>query len=123
MAVPERPDFVETPQPSQPVEVDHGEPAPEPLEQGATQAQPVQPSDQQMAADDTIGAQVPADDTTDDQQTIQVPADQATLHKMAHGDPSDAQTWWAVIWERIIKRAIHFGRRVIVGGNPTNANK
>lgn len=51
---------------------------------------------------------------------IQIPADPQVIHGWATGSPTNSQTWLGVFWERVIKRAVLFGRKVIIG-NPPNA--
>lgn len=50
--------------------------------------------------------------------TIQIPAPQNQLADWSHGSPSSSLTWFATFWLRIIKKALHFGWRVITGSNP-----
>lgn len=45
--------------------------------------------------------------------TIQTPSDQATLTKQAKGDIGNSVTWLAAFWLRVIKKALHFGWKVI----------
>ena len=48
--------------------------------------------------------------------TVQIPAKQSDLDSWAKGSPENALTWFAVFWIRIIKKALHFGWRMIKGG-------
>lgn len=48
--------------------------------------------------------------------TIQIPAPQAQLADWSHGSPSSSLTWLATFWLRMIKKALHFGWRVITKG-------
>ncbi len=45
--------------------------------------------------------------------TIQIPASQQQLEDWAKGNPDNALTWFAVFWIRLIKKALHFGWRMI----------
>ena len=62
-----------------------------------------------------------ADDTSaqDDQAqasqsvTVQIPTTQDQLEDWSHGAPSNALTWFATFWLRLIKKALHFGWRII----------
>lgn len=50
------------------------------------------------------------------QVTIKIPKTKAVLQDQAKGDLKDASTGFAMFWLRMIKKAIHFGKRIIVGG-------
>ena len=54
--------------------------------------------------------------------TVQIPATQAQLDNWTKGPIEDALTWFAVFWVRIIKKAIHFGWRMISGGRTKENN-
>lgn len=45
--------------------------------------------------------------------TIQVPASQQQLDDWTKGNPDNAITWFAVFWIRLIKKALHFGWRMV----------
>jgi hypothetical protein len=45
--------------------------------------------------------------------TVQPPYDQATLAKQSKGSVSSSFTWLAAFWLRIIKKALHFGWKVV----------
>lgn len=47
--------------------------------------------------------------------TFQVPADTATLTSWSKGGISSSLTWFGAFWLRMIKKAVHFGWRVVVG--------
>lgn len=47
--------------------------------------------------------------------TIQIPAAQAQLEDWSHGSPANSLTWFATFWLRLIKKALHFGWRVVTG--------
>jgi hypothetical protein len=49
------------------------------------------------------------------QVTIQVPADPVQLDDWSKGSPFDTLTWFATFWLRMIKKAAHFGWRVVTG--------
>jgi hypothetical protein len=48
--------------------------------------------------------------------TIQTPADLAQLAAWAKGSPKESLTWFATFWLRLIKKALHFGWKVVGGG-------
>ena len=48
--------------------------------------------------------------------TITIPDTPEKLEEMAKGSASDSSTWDGAFWLRIIKKAIHLGRKIIVGG-------
>jgi hypothetical protein len=51
--------------------------------------------------------------------TVQVPASPSQLDEWSKGSPTASLTWFATFWLRIIKKAFHFGWRVITkGGQP-----
>jgi hypothetical protein len=45
--------------------------------------------------------------------TVQPPSDTATLTQQAKGSTTSGATWIAAFWLRIIKKAIHFGWKLI----------
>ena len=45
--------------------------------------------------------------------TVQPPDDQATLHTQAKGSTGSSLTWLAAFWLRIIKKAMHFGWKIL----------
>jgi hypothetical protein len=47
--------------------------------------------------------------------TVQPPSDTVTLTQQAKGDTSSSLTWLAAFWLRIIKKALHFGWRIVSG--------
>ncbi|MDP3994899.1 MAG: hypothetical protein Q8P91_03645 [bacterium] len=49
--------------------------------------------------------------------TVTLPVDQAQLAGPSKGSADDSVTWFTVFWLRMIKKAIHFGWRII-GKNP-----
>jgi hypothetical protein len=50
--------------------------------------------------------------------TVQTPSDVQSLTQQSKGDTTDAITWFAAFWLRIIKKAAYFGWQ-IVGRNNT----
>jgi hypothetical protein len=48
--------------------------------------------------------------------TITIPAAPEKLEDWSKGSPAEAKTWSGFFWLRIIKKAIQFGWRIIVGG-------
>jgi len=45
--------------------------------------------------------------------TITLPADQTVLAESVKGSVDDSVTWFAAFWLRMIKKAIHFGWRIL----------
>ena len=45
--------------------------------------------------------------------TISVPADQGRLLNWSKGSADDSLTWFSVFWQRIIKKALHFGWKIV----------
>lgn len=52
--------------------------------------------------------------------TLQVPADTATLTSWSKGGITSSLTWFAAFWLRMIKKAVHFGVRIITGNAATS---
>jgi len=48
--------------------------------------------------------------------TVQLPSDQTTLITQAKGSTTSSATWFATFWLRMIKKALHFGWKVIRRG-------
>ena len=48
--------------------------------------------------------------------TVTIPTAQEALEKLAKGSTDDSGTWWAAWFLRLIKKAAHFGWRVVTGG-------
>lgn len=85
------------------------EPTPELQEMGVTSV-PTQVTAQ--VVDDTTGKpliQTPATQVV----TITIPASQQQLDDWSKGSPSESLTWYAFFWLRLIKKAIHFGWRIV----------
>lgn len=53
--------------------------------------------------------------------TVQPPADQATLLQQSKGSKTNAATWLAAFWIRIIKKAVYFGWRIVSGNRSTTS--
>jgi len=51
------------------------------------------------------------------QVTIQIPADQGILAAWAKGPVTSSLTWFGVFWLRMIKKAAHFGWKIIKKSN------
>ena len=49
--------------------------------------------------------------------TITLPADDTQLKKWSKGNIVDALTWFALFWLRAVKKATHFGWKVISGSS------
>ena len=77
-----------------------------PITQAPTTAQP---ADDSRVQDDQAKSQTIA---------IQVPTSQDQLEEWSHGSPTNALTWFAAFWLRLIKKALHFGWRIIGKVNP-----
>lgn len=45
--------------------------------------------------------------------TVQPPTDDTTLTAWAKGDTTNAITWLGAFWIRVIKKAIHFGWKIL----------
>ncbi len=45
--------------------------------------------------------------------TIQPPGDSVTLTQQAKGSATSSMTWLAAFWLRIIKKAMHFGWKIV----------
>lgn len=48
--------------------------------------------------------------------TINLPQNQTVLETEAKGSTEESKTWWAASFIRMVKRALHFGWQIIVGG-------
>jgi len=49
--------------------------------------------------------------------SVSPPVDDATLMSYSKGKTDDSLTWFGVFWRRIVKKAVHFGWKVV---RPTN---
>jgi hypothetical protein len=47
--------------------------------------------------------------------TVQPPSDTTTLTQQAKGNTTSSATWLAAFWLRIIKKALHFGWKIVGG--------
>jgi hypothetical protein len=52
--------------------------------------------------------------------TIKIPATQTQLDTWSKGPIQNALTWFAVFWKRLIKKAFHFGWKMISGKSKEN---
>jgi len=52
--------------------------------------------------------------------TITLPASTSQLSIWAKGSPSEALTWLAAFWLRLVKKAMHFGWNIMTVGQGTN---
>lgn len=90
------------------------EPTPELKEMGVSSV----PSQFTGQVTDDTGQQLiqtPQTQTT----TITIPASQQQLTDWGKGSPTNALTWLALYWLRMVKKAFHFGWRVVTR-SPTN---
>ena len=71
------------------------------------------PRPSQFTAQVTDDAGQPLIQTSKNQVTIQAPADTATLTSWSKGPITSALTWLGAFWLRILKKAVHFGWKVI----------
>lgn len=68
--------------------------------------------------------QVPTDDSgkplvqsqTTQALTVNIPAAQQQLSDWSKGSPAQSLTWFATFWLRIIKKALHFGWKIVTRG-------
>lgn len=70
------------------------------------------PSQAAPVADDTKG---PSDDQGAPPKTItiQLPRNEEELEKMSKGSPKLSSTWFSRFWQRLIRKATHFGWKVM----------
>ncbi len=88
------------------------EPTSEPKEVGVQSV----PSQVTVPTVDNMGAQLIQTPATQS-ATITIPATQQQLDDWSKGSPSDSLTWFAFFWLRLIKKALHFGWRVLMRGS------
>lgn len=50
------------------------------------------------------------------QVTVTIPMDQVQMQSNAKGPAGDSLTWLAVFWMRLVKKAMHFGWRIVSKG-------
>lgn len=88
---------------------------PERVERGEPSAttQPA-PATTQPASD---SGQKPAPTSSANQIVIQIPTDTAKLDDLSKGEPTNAITWLAMFFLRVLKKAKHFGWKIIQGGS------
>lgn len=53
--------------------------------------------------------------------TVTLPASTQQLTLWSQGSPSEALTWLAGFWLRLVKKAAHFGWNVVTGGGVSRA--
>lgn len=53
--------------------------------------------------------------------TVSPPSDTTTLGTQSQGDTTNSLTWFAMFWLRILKKALHFGWKII-GKGSTNGS-
>jgi hypothetical protein len=86
-------------------------------EQGVV-ARPTQVTAQVADAAGKPLIQTPATQTV----TITIPTSQQQLADWSKGSPTNSLTWFAFFWLRMIKKALHFGWRIITKGGQINAS-
>jgi hypothetical protein len=79
------------------------------IEKGGVKVQPTQFTAQVYDDKGKPLIQTPATKTV----TVQLPADQTALASWSKGSISDSLTWLAMFWLRIIKKALHFGWKIV----------
>ena len=79
------------------------------VEKAGATVSPSQVTTQVIGDDDQPLTQSPATQAV----TIQLPATEKQLDDWSHGEPSSALTWFAMFWKRLVKKAVHFGWKVI----------
>ena len=47
--------------------------------------------------------------------TVTLPANQGVIEEWTKGDASNSSTWLGYFWVRIVKKALHFGWKLVVG--------
>jgi hypothetical protein len=90
---------------------------PSDFEQHGVTARPTQVTAQVSDDAGTPLIQAPATQVV----TITIPTTQQQLSDWSQGSPSDSLTWFAMFWLRMIKKAVHFGWKVITKGGQQNA--
>ena len=79
-------------------------------EQPSQGAQSQQAVAQQQVQDDNVQVQA-----QDDTPVFTIPQNEAILEVEAKGPIESPLTWFANFWLRMIKKAIHLGKRIVVG--------
>lgn len=82
----------------------------------STGAQVVQKNFKAQVSDDK-GTPIIQTPPTQVVTSVSPPADSATLTKQSGGSTTLSITWLAAFWLRIIKKALHFGWRIVGGGD------
>jgi hypothetical protein len=100
----------EIPRPETPPIQERADEFPETIQQ-IQGAKVVQKTFTTQVADDKGAAVI----QTPPSQVISVtpPSDQVTLAKQAKGDTTSSLTWLAAFWLRVIKKATHFGWKIV----------
>lgn len=57
------------------------------------------------------------------QVTVTLPAQQETIEHWAKGDTKQSSTWLGFFWVRIIKKALHFGWKLVVGSGTEDGKR
>lgn len=70
-----------------------------------------------QVTDDTTGKPMMQSPATQ-KITVTLPASTQQLTVWSQGSPSEALTWLAGFWLRLVKKAIYFGWNVVGGGEP-----
>ena len=55
--------------------------------------------------------------------TVTIPAAPTQLLNWSKGSPAESITWFASFWLRVIKKALHFGWKVVMKGGQPDAGK
>jgi hypothetical protein len=103
----------EIPRPEIPVIQERAEEFPETIQQ-IQGAKVVQKTFKAQVKDDK-GAPVIQTPPTQIITTVQPPADTQTLTQQSKRDTASSATWLAMFWLRVIKKALHFGWKIIGG--------
>lgn len=91
-------------------QIPEGPEIPKYIEKAGVSVRPSQPNFQVKGDNGQTLVQTPSTQSI----SIQVPSDDATLTAWAtKGSTSDAITWLAAFWLRLIKKALHFGWRIL----------
>lgn len=108
------PERVEQPQLQEaPPVVEMPEEFPSAIEKAVPGAQAVKTQFTAQVTDDT-GVQLIQSPATQ-AVTITIPATAQQLDDWSHGAADESLTWLAAFWLRIIKKALHFGWKVVTG--------
>ncbi len=83
----------------------------------------VSPIQTQFTAKVTDDSGKPLIQPTDDTKVIPIvtlPKTQQELEKVSKGPVTDSMTWFAAFWLRMLKKALHFGWKVLGRGGTEN---